>query len=528
MIRVAITLIILGLCAPAWGVAVDESGVTVQFSNIHIGFNAPMGIQRAEVDPYGGTVALETISDMPIYALRYAGGTVANFFDWDSGVLFLDQDWINAIDEGHSMRTTCQGAYDALPVGRTDLPFDGFLGVNSTFKPFVVLNVFMDSAVNAEGAADYASGETARQIYWEIGNEMSDGSYINNVDYPGEGVWSVSEYLIKTNEVIDHIETNYSDDKIGVCGRELLDVDPATPPYNWETAVSGVTNYSDIDAIIYHPYINASDDVRTTLLATNDGAPSVVDGFATLSDELLWRYVFAAAQERPGRYVTRLNNIFSGKKLWITEIGLLGSGCDVDEYLRTLALTAYLISIMEHEEIESCIFHQLASSNSGIFVVRYGDYSLTANGLAYAFMNAVLEDADLYGTIDISSGVTYQGAGDYTSTDVEPLSVLCTKDQYGTSKYLIVNSGPDAVTLEFSTTIKHTYTFDSGTTKTISSGDYTDLTDFIQDVNADSLEIQPFSITVAYELDTYVYPIHSGVGIFKSMRNQYINYNYLD
>ena len=67
-----------------------------------LGFNSPMGMANLTHGDYASVKLLKGAAKLPANALRYPGGTVANYFDW--GTQSLDADVIKKVGKPSILR----------------------------------------------------------------------------------------------------------------------------------------------------------------------------------------------------------------------------------------------------------------------------------------------------------------------------------------------------------------------------------------------------------------------------------------
>ena len=84
----------ISLAPLAYAADTDEDIVTLPanmqfrtFDKKVLGFNSPMGISQRTGGNYASDKLLDGAEKLPVGALRYPGGTVANFFNWQKQIL---------------------------------------------------------------------------------------------------------------------------------------------------------------------------------------------------------------------------------------------------------------------------------------------------------------------------------------------------------------------------------------------------------------------------------------------------------
>ncbi|MBU2678008.1 MAG: hypothetical protein KJP16_13100 [Gammaproteobacteria bacterium] len=304
------------------------------------------------------TELLTAMADLlPVEALRFPGGTPANYFDWDT--MTIDQSLVAAAGVRHltrrlqNMRNDNDGVLPAW-----DLASFSRLVTPRGAAPFIVLNVYYSSYEQTIAAVDYVDSIFGADtiIHWELGNELSLYGYQTRKRADGSA-WTVDEYIEKGRLIAAHIRRTRSNDKIGVVVGEYVDgrvVRSAAPIYirrmmdNWDNKLSGEKWY---DAVIYHPYIvlHGAGKWYAAGLAT----PETIDNTRR---ERLWRSV----RQLPSGYRDRYRQYYAGAEIWLTEVGV----ADVAESETgdlPLAVLAYFAEWQRlGEPLTAYLFHTFA------------------------------------------------------------------------------------------------------------------------------------------------------------------------
>jgi hypothetical protein len=230
-------------------------------------------------------------------------------------------------------------------------------------------------------------------------------------------------------------------------------------------------------------------------------------GFTSADEEMLWRWVFCCVQEVPSAYIKRHQELFGGQNIWLTEVGLLegrdnrGRGVgDSRRFLRTIFGVSYFLSWMRYvENVETVLFHSLKAGRAAT-AVRFGDMSLTANGLAYAFIEASIGSAEYASFVDIPVGTSYRGVAQYSEVEVRPVTGLFTVCANGQRRLLIVNTGLDVIDIGVPFSISDCYVAGGRPNLLVEPGDYNSIEDLrAHGFVGNSVVVKPFSVAVVLE-----------------------------
>ncbi len=467
------------------------------------GFNSPMGLPRLAQGKYTSPKLLQGAKKLPVYALRYPGGTVANFFNWESQT--LDEGMINKVGKKRMIQLI-KTERDRNNGKLTRVDLESFFVANKTLgsMPFLVLNLLTSQTNSIIKTIDDIKAHNHESIYWELGNELSHDVYEEKYDIPGG--WNVNIYINKASTIAAHIRKKYPKDKIGInvtdivngralTGNKLSNVERKRR--KWDLAVKSIESY---DAVIIHPYVflTKKNNMLLKRLTVKD-SPVIMGN--KLSDAR-WRWLFSSAQVIPDIYAERLSKRFPGKKIWLTEVGIAGDHGlknDSGRLYRLLFNVAYFSSWMRYyPQVESYLYHGLFFGG-GNSAVLYRDYSYTTNGLAFAFIGTALEDATEIATPVFSSSPTYRGIGPHKNVQIKMLSGLYTRGPTG-DRLLIVNTGNQEITFQLPFKGVHMIEYGGDTHYITKQSEMTTLDDLpvhlVQDIK---IKIKPFSVIL---LDT--------------------------
>jgi len=414
-----------------------------------IGFNSPMGALGEPRGSYASGDMDRALSLLPVRALRFPGGTVANYFDWETGSLMEEalerSGREKLVDNQRKARERNKGI---LP----PVDFGSFHTVTEEhgIRRFVVLNLLTSPIESTIVTIDRIKKEYPGQYYWELGNELSQGSYRGRAF--ATDAFNESVYVRLANRIAAHIEAHYPEDRVGLVVGQLIEGrTPAVRKFRnlqeqraeWDRAVAGVDH---ADAVIIHPYVEL--DKRLPMSQARSLMKELPG--MTRKAQVQWRWMFACAQELPGLYVQRLENRFPDRKIWITEAGLANDSdarnalAQAHDMSRVLFDVAYFISWLRvYPAWETFLYHGLfpGKRNMAAFAA---DMGWNANTVAYVFLERLLEQGRAIAVMDISDSPEYHGTGFYADRRVRALTGAYVSTDDG-DRILLVNTGPEPV-----------------------------------------------------------------------------------
>jgi hypothetical protein len=304
-------------------------------------------------------------------SIRYPSGTPANYMRWDDDyVCGLDGDY-KEIFQKDNIYNTSVGAYVAAFGQPLRYNMGDFCEYAREWLPnaqiHVCLNVYTqtyDEIVAGIERFKTLLNEPDRVLYWEMGNEIDGNSYLlyANDDANYDGAFanlSAGDLAIATTyfenqfitrdawarkqaEVCRYIRANYPNDKIGLATDYIQRWNnPAGGPKYVSAAVEYANAWADAmqrhitddlyDAVIPHPYVNASNSFTTLNGQSIPASGKEVDASLTDNDDKWWRWHNLMSQEFLRLCMNDMTELWpNNKDLWLTEWGLLSRGDDTD------------------------------------------------------------------------------------------------------------------------------------------------------------------------------------------------------
>lgn len=380
-------------------------------------------------------------------ALRFPGGTVANFFDWTT--MQIDVNAATQIKKKSMLETALW--HKKLNRGNlVTADVKSFLSTakDTNTKPFIVLNAYTGSTQQAIKAIDDIKAFRPAPVYWEIGNELSQFEY--TVRLSKIKPWSVSTYSQRAKNISDYISKHYPRDKIGIVISDILSpktlfdfarIHMIRQKYlDWDHGLSQLRNY---EYVIVHPYIKTFGWNRWKNVNMGNSGLKLK---RECIDYYNYVWILSSASQSPRIYSERVHERFAGKKIWITEYGLIDHtrGNEIlisHSFLRTLFNLYYFIEWMRYtHEVDAFLYHLLGTGTGG-HVTNNIDGSLNANGVSYYLLKDILHDTENISFPIISSQPNLSGIARFAQKNINPINgiYLYRKDRSDASKMLSVN-----------------------------------------------------------------------------------------
>ncbi|MFK5947512.1 MAG: hypothetical protein QM500_01930 [Methylococcales bacterium] len=480
-------------------VDVSNNLVYQAISDSKIGYNVPLGVPHLTGGDYNSPNLVKAMKKLPVTALRYPGGTVANFFEWNAET--LDPDVIRK-SRHKKMQHLIEKDFSRNKA-LTHVDLDSFIKVTTDMgaKPFVVLNLYSSSINEIKKSIDKVKSKYKNSVFWELGNELSFKAYQSK--YKNAHGWGAKVYKKIASQVSVFINNKYPEDFIGINISEAASYRQPTPGnlkgvererFLWDNDISEIAHY---DAIIVHPYVYLNRKIISQLNDVKLDDDPVLSGID--NNEKIWRWLFVSAEYLPVYYMDRIKKRFPGKKIWITETGITGDR-DVlhnsGAMYRLLFNASYYISWMRYQQdIVTYLYHGLFIGNSNNAVL-YKDYSYTANGLAFKLIDAAFKGADSVAVPEVIAESDYLGTMNNTTYIVNAISVLHTKsDAY--KRTLIVNTGSKPIEIKRPFKVTCAVEYGGDPTMNIKNSKIYDLDDLPRlDITKDAIILKPYSISL--------------------------------
>lgn len=312
---------------------------------------------------WGDQITVDMINqNFPMSAMRFPGGTVGNFYSYNSdgyygdAYTFANQSRENAFNSGY---TFDYPGYKSLCL----------VNNSSSVLMFNVIKDHVDTSANRL-ASRLADGLDVKWI--EMGNE----NYFSGQNYGN--VTSTANYISHTTNLTTALKGVESSVKVAV----NIDHDNYTTG-SWNDELSKL-NY--FDAAVMHPYVNTN-----TFMLNDFSANVIFSSFKTTAHR-----------------IQEFENHFPSKPLLFTEWSILSTGTPVN-FVQTLGISDMFLAIEKGNQdgiVQQAGIHMLYHSDSyGEATLSYNNGSgmvLTANGVVYSELFNLFKDKTVYDAISSS------------------------------------------------------------------------------------------------------------------------------
>ncbi|MCF6355772.1 MAG: hypothetical protein L3J26_11840 [Candidatus Polarisedimenticolaceae bacterium] len=473
-------------------------------NELNFGFNAGLGQTAGANGDYYSNNFVRLVSTQMPNTLRYPGGTVANYFNWTSEQLSEQHVVLYANKHINSLLKRLKKENNGM-VPTANLASFSNLVTHQNIKPFIVLNVF-ESNDNIIKAISKVKREIKIPVYWELGNEIAYRSYQKNIKLQNGMVWGEEAYLKKVIEISKYIKNKYPLDKIGVVASEMAEWrNPKSKSTwivesrreSWDKIISSASHY--YDAVIVHPYIFAGDNF------ISDIDVQCLNNTRLGRGEKYKLWIMSNVSNLPSLYLKRLNKRYPGKKIWITEFGVMDPGgkninlkLQKHTGFRVLSSAANYISwLSEYPKVTTLLTH-------GLFVgydwthTLFPDYSFTANGIAFKFIREYLSNIDEISPVSLNGYQATRGVDSFADMSMQTIYSIAGHDKKsGVQSFLIVNVANYELNLKLPWRANSVVTKSFEWSERIKPGDYTDLTVFNKyKVDQSDIMLPPRSINL--------------------------------
>ncbi len=282
---------------------------------------------------------LDSLETLGTNTVRYPAGTIANYWDWQSGYFDYDmpKGWLLPKDFRDN-------AYRNMDMTKLKVMVER-LGVS----PVLDMNLLTKDKYNATAGLMYANGLNLSPKYVEFGNEL----YVDNPDHE-KRFPTAEDYIAECNQWAAYIKSipGLESTKIAVVGAtDRFPAEPIVSRKNRWTGIAASNANQFIDAVTLHSYLSTS--LGSKPIETNIGLAlsTALKGFDELLPEL-----------------TDIGN--AGKEAWITEYNLFERAKCVDEGIfHGLYTSAMALSMLQSPVITRIMCHSMVGTaeNSAIF-----------------------------------------------------------------------------------------------------------------------------------------------------------------
>lgn len=368
-------------------------------NRVRIGFNSSYTAVRSALGSYPVSVYANLAKQVPIEALRFPGGTVANYFDWDQMV--LEPEWQGTTTKPSIIKLEkAQRRMNRGEAVRAD--FASFLAVTANLGaiPIVALNVYAGNGnvpallLDNEWHTDVNIGS----IWWELGNELDHQEYLRSK--AGGVPWSTELYSTRTADAVRRIRSHYPAAKVGVIGGDLVSEKMifSIPQLSSREAEvrqwrEFVRNVPGTDGVVFHPYIRIFGIEKWTRAIGNREVAT------ECLDFLNYIWINNRAEKYPDIYEKVVADFYPGREVWLTEAGILPDPAAKGEKIanfpadiRELLITNFALSWLRNGgPFRVLLFHVLGFGR-GDAVPFHPDGRPNAYGRAMSLVRAMTSE----------------------------------------------------------------------------------------------------------------------------------------
>jgi len=472
--------------------------------NLILGFNLEMAQTIKTIGNYRDPEIIKLTTKLKPNALRYPGGTPANYFDWQKEA--LDEKVIAKHANKHMrklLKNQKRNNKGKLPSASLSSYAD--LVHEYNIKPFIVLNVFK-SIEDIKFAIDKVKRHIEKPIYWELGNEVSNEGYQKWIKLKNNKSWSVDGYIERLKFTGNYIKTKYPEDKIGIVASEMAEMRNPDNVRTWFTENKRekwdalIFESADFfDAVIVHPYVYATNKI------IDDVDVPCRDNTKSLFGIKHKAWIMSNVSNLSTLYLKRLDERFPNKEVWLTEFGIIDqSGKSKDQKLdkqtgfRVLSTAANYLSWLEgYPKITTWLTHGMFEGFDWAHTV-YPDLSYTANGVAYSFVKEFLSNVDEISNGHLSKQIIFPGVDAYKNNDVTSITALFGRDRVSNNNSMILaNVSNSKLTIELPWVASSVRNVSFGWNEIVKPARFKDINDFdSQSIKSNKIDIKPRSVVI--------------------------------
>ena len=327
------------------------------------------------------TVFNDSVVTMFPELLRYPGGNVSNYWNWDSG-WFYSQATLDSIFPD-TPYTTPNWYSNSIPIDISPVHFKNALdqiGAEGVFTVNMISSNVSEQMEALQNAID--EGMQIKKV--ELGSEFNHENLLTHITFPTAG-----DYARECNMWIDSIRAIIPDAEIAVVGGNRGA--DSTRAWRWNDSIYSIVDSAD--ALVWHLYLYLTDE---DTLFTDEQV--VVYPFFRVPLYEEWRYF----QDT----VTSLQNY----DIWMTEYNLFDRSYDKrysNTWAHVLILAGMNNKLLENNLISMMLYHNVG----GIFpsfdaLDTENDFRKRATGVAGMIWNRQMMGMEYAAPLITSSNIT--------------------------------------------------------------------------------------------------------------------------
>lgn len=362
--------------------------------------------------------------------LRFPGGTVSDFYDWQTEKVQLPIDnpaFAAMWQRSHKPRADQSGFFLMCDSVGAD--------------PLLVLNLYQGSSATLAGWVQSVTRDTsAHARLWELGNEMNLHPW-HPAFHWATRVRTVAQYLAHAEPVGRMILASGAEERVAVDADEPEFVWSENPRVNdfapgdqWNSAVASAPRF--FNAVAMHVYLGDHPDWVT-------------------DDISRAQWLFEVGDELPGALNTWQQRFFGNLPLWLTEFGVTGRDTveqtrwgfalpELNAALRLMATPGQVTMLLKHEAFAHGIgrvaFRYIPQEPEGRRV------AWTATGVGYRWLGSAFAEATAQLAVRVS-GPTFAGHLRYAGRRYATLAVVGLETRAGVTLFIVNRGAADLATV---------------------------------------------------------------------------------
>ncbi|GAA4836264.1 hypothetical protein [Algivirga pacifica] len=425
-------------------------GALREINPLMIGVNANM---TSCPDPQNNPKLIQAIKTLGVKTIRYPGGTIGNYWDWDTG-------WIDtSIPDSVMIRWVVTQGIREQETRYTIEKFASLVQQTQT-SPVFMLNMLSKDLGHSIRNLKKAEALGLDIKYIELGNELYFDLPLPRTVYP-----TPEEYGQTCQRWIEALKKEFPDARFAVVGTTMRRHDRQK---DWTNRV--LAHCPLADAVTFHKYSPSSLDGRQERVRISAGSEGLADhttasrtrpdSFATHQD---WeRVLLQDAKAQANMWITTRNNVLTYQKmklkkdlpLWATEFNMRDDHSLVlDSWAQALILSIYYFEFLE-AGVEITNVHNLIGDLFGQIYTRdvrkkpgVGSlYELTAGGIATALFAEATTDMTAGAPLQFSSNMLLENDRGET---IEGVRGWYFENEKGEKKMVLVNFGNEPFKCSF-------------------------------------------------------------------------------
>ncbi len=306
--------------------------------------------------------------------LRYPGGTVANFWDWQKGWFLpgAPNGFLNAPQSIYRLQELQ-------------------LAVQATGAiPIYVLNLLTSDLNTQLEMLSTAQSMGLPVQFVELGNEF----YLKNPDDYVTKFPTGADYGKMATSWIRAIRDKFPNVKIAAVGGVPTDQSSDSRKANWNQEL--LQNLEGADALTQHPYVPVNQNMIGNGNGTTDtqSAMNIID----------------AISARWQQFEGQLQSLPQNMKVWFTEYNIVDKSNDVfHTWIHGISAAKMSLTFLEEERTELACFYEMIGKSGYEVISSSQQYALTAAGWSMRLLGDTMKGMISAQKIDFGANITNNG-----------------------------------------------------------------------------------------------------------------------